>query len=232
MGAATRERPKGLLLLRGRPLIAWQIEAFARAGIEELAIVRGYRGAELRFEATYFDNPRWSDTGIVASLAAAEPWLALGPTVVSYADVVCAPEAVRTVARAEGDIALTYDTNWLELWQRRFADPLSDAETFHADAQGRLREIGRRPSRLEQVRGQYMGLFKLEPSGAARLLERYRALEARDRDRIDMTALFDLALRAGEEIRALPFDGWWCEIDRPQDLQIAEQTLARALPTS
>jgi hypothetical protein len=29
-----------------------------------------------------------------------------------------------------GDIALTYDKNWLNLWKKRFGDPLIDAESF------------------------------------------------------------------------------------------------------
>jgi len=223
MGAATRDRPKGMVRLHGRPLIAWQLEALRSQGIEDVAIVRGYRGDTLTFDVTYFENPRWSETGIVSSLARAESWLTAGPTIVSYADIVYAADALRQLLQVPGDLALTYDTNWLELWQRRFDDPLSDAETFRVDGEGLLREIGRRPERLEQVGGQYMGLLRLTPHGALRLLGRYHALEAGARERIDMTALLDILIREGELVQTAPFAGWWCEIDSLRDLTLAEE---------
>ena len=79
----------------GRPLIAWQLEALEGAGIEEIAIVRGYRGDALAFDLTYCENPRWAETNIVSSLARAESWLAAGPTLVTYSDIVYSIEALQ-----------------------------------------------------------------------------------------------------------------------------------------
>lgn len=231
LGAATSDRPKGLVELRGRPLIAWQLDALRSAGVEEVAIVRGYRGDALAFEATWFDNPRWAETNMVSSLACAEAWLAAGPCLVSYADIVYAPEAARILRDAPGDVALAYDTRWLELWRERFDDPLVDAESFRVDAAGVLREIGGRAESVDAIGGQYMGLLKLTPAGAARLLARHRALPGAERDRIDVTALLALLVREGEEIRAVPFDGWWCEVDSPSDLRVAEAIVARVPAT-
>ena len=230
LGALTDERPKGLVEVCGRSLIAWQLEALRSAGVEEVAIVRGYLGHAFPFETTYFENPRWAETSIVASLACAEAWLAAGPTLVSYADIVYSPDAVRRLRYAPGDVAIAYDTRWLALWRQRFEDPLSDAETFRVDAAGVLQEIGRRPASLEEVRGQYMGLLKLTPRGAGKLLARFRALDAHDADRLDVTALLDLLVGEGEGIRTVPFDGWWCEVDSSSDLRVAEEILERRPP--
>jgi len=231
MGAATRDRPKGMVALCGRPLIAWQLDALGRAGVEEIAVVRGYRGDALPFAVTYLENPRWAETSIASSLACAERWLAAGPTIVSYADIVYPPELLHRLIEARGDLVLAYDTNWLELWRRRFDDPLEDAETFRVDERGFVREIGGRPGSLAEIRGQYMGLFALSPRGSARLLGRFHALEGRERDRIDMTGLLGLLVREGEAIRTVPFDGWWCEVDSPADLLLAEEIAERASPS-
>lgn len=228
MGSETAARPKAMLVVGGRPLIDWQLEALRGAGIDEIAVVRGYRGAELAWDGPCFENPRWAETSIAASLACAERWLAGGPTVVSYADIVYPADAVRSLVRAPGDLAITYDTRWLALWSRRFEDALSDAEALQLDADGRVRAIGGRARRVEDVAGQYMGLFKLSRAGAARLLARLRALPAAEADRVDMTALFDLLLRDGEVLRGVPFDGWWCEVDRPADLALAQEIVGRA----
>ena len=39
----TSERPKCMVKLQGKPLIEWQLEALRAAGIDDIAIVTGYR---------------------------------------------------------------------------------------------------------------------------------------------------------------------------------------------
>src|SRR5271154_5280112 len=88
MGAVGDERPKCLVELEGRPLLERQVAALRRGGAESVGIVRGYRAERLQFPGlTYFDNPRWSETNMVMSLAAAAEWLRAGTVVVSYADI-------------------------------------------------------------------------------------------------------------------------------------------------
>lgn len=230
MGRHTDARPKGLAELRGRPLLAWQLAALREAGVRDVAIVRGYRGEALPFEATYFENPRWEATNMVASLACAESWLLEAPVLVAYADLVYAPEVVPLLRAARADVAVAYDPRWLALWRRRFDDPLSDAETFALREDGTLRTIGERPTSVAEVEGQYMGLTRLTPAGARELLSLWRSLDGDARDRMDMTGLFRIALDAGIPIGAVPFDGWWCEVDRPADLEVAAEVVpARAL---
>ena len=44
----TDDTPKPLLVVRGKPLIAWHLEALARAGVREAVINVSWRGAQLR----------------------------------------------------------------------------------------------------------------------------------------------------------------------------------------
>jgi choline kinase len=227
MGDETEARPKGMVELRGRPLIAWQLEALRGAGVHPVAIVRGYRADCLPFDVPTFDNPRWAETNMVSSLACAADWLLEGPTVVSYADLVYPPEAVAAVLDAPGDVAITCDPGWFLLWQQRFEDPLSDAETLRIDAEGRVVDIGRRPERLDEVEAQYMGLLKLTAPGAARLLAHHRALPGADRDRIDLTTLLRRSIASGDTVHAVRYRGWWCEVDSPSDLAVADRVVPR-----
>lgn len=50
--------------------------------------------------------------------------------------------AVRMLMDTNAELAITYDRNWRALWEDRFEDPLSDAETFRIDDNGDLLEIG------------------------------------------------------------------------------------------
>ncbi|MGH7836714.1 MAG: NTP transferase domain-containing protein, partial [Candidatus Binataceae bacterium] len=158
MGHLGDERPKCLVELAGRKLIELQIAALRRGGVDEIGIVRGYLAQMIDFPGLrYFANERWAETNMVTSLAAAAPWLRSGAVVVSYADIFYRSELVAGLAAAAGELVIAYDRAWRRLWTRRFADPLSDAETFRIDAAGQLLEIGGKTSRLEDIEGQYMG---------------------------------------------------------------------------
>ncbi len=235
MGALTREQPKSLTELLGQPLLDWQIGALRRAGIAQVAIVRGYKAELLeRPGAAYFANPRWSETNMVMSLACADAWLRESACIVSYADIVYPSGVVRALAASAGDIAITYDVNWLALWRQRFANPLDDAESFDVSADGLLLDIGRRVSSLEEVRGQYMGLLRFSPAGWASVARELAALTQAEQDRLDMTSLLRRLLAAWVAIRAVPVSAPWFEVDNPSDLALytrilGDPALAQAL---
>ncbi|MCC7047658.1 MAG: phosphocholine cytidylyltransferase family protein [Alphaproteobacteria bacterium] len=221
MVQATADRPKALVELGGAPLLDWQLAALRGAGIAEIALVRGYRGEAFADRGLrLFDNPRWAETNMVASLAAARTWLQAGPCVVSYADIFYPPEAVGRLMAAEGDIVLAYDPDWLALWSRRFADPLVDAETFRIDARGRVVEIGGKARNAAEIEGQYVGLFKLSPAGWRRIEAFVQSCPPERRARLDVTAMLAGLIAAGVEIRGVAIPGPWGEVDEPSDLAL------------
>jgi len=227
MGEVGEARPKCLVELGGKPLISRQIAALRGGGAEAVGVVRGYRAEMIEFpDLTYFENPRWAETNMVMSLAAAAPWLRTGPVVVSYADIFYPGELVRALARAPGDLVVAYDREWLALWSRRFADPLSDAETFRADESGRLLEIGKKTTRLAEIEGQYMGLLKFTPGVWARIETELAAMDPAMRDRLDMTGFLGRLLEAGVPISTLATCGQWGEVDNPSDLALYERMAA------
>jgi len=168
MGESTEALPKCLLRLYGKPLLEWQTEALRAAGIDPISIVTGYKQETLAFPGfKFFHNPRWQETHMVSSLCRASQWLERDTCVVSYSDIVYSADTVTRLLNAEGDIVISYDSQWLRLWRARFEDPLKDAETFRLDEQGRMLEIGGKTRNLEDIQGQYMGLLKFTPKGWA-----------------------------------------------------------------
>jgi choline kinase len=189
-----------------------------------VGVVRGYRADMIELpDLTYFHNERWSETNMVLSLAAAAEWLKLGPVIVSYADIFYRHELVRDLAAATGDLVIAYDRAWRSLWSRRFADPLADAETFQADASGRLIEIGNKTSSINEIEGQYMGLLKFTPRAWKDVEALLATLDALTRDRLDMTGLLQRLLRRNVTINTFGTDGQWGEIDSPGDLALYER---------
>ena len=226
LGPLTDERPKCLTPLAGRPLLAWQMDALGAAGIARIGVVRGYQAQQLeRPGLVPFDNPRWEQTNMVRSLECAGAWLSASPCIVSYADIVYAADAAARLAASPGDIAITFDTNWLALWSARFDDPLSDAETFRIDDTGRLVEIGGRAKHLDEVRGQYMGLLKFTPAGWASVTAYLGTLAPAAVDRLDMTSLLRALLAGGVRIDTVPVSDRWFEVDTARDLAVAEDSL-------
>ena len=130
---------------------------------------------------------------------------------------------MRDLAATSGDLVITYDRAWRSLWSRRFVDPLADAETFRADASGRLIEIGNKASSIDEIGGQYMGLLKFTPHGWKDVEALLATLDAQTRDRLDMTGLLQRLLRRKVAIGTIGTDGQWGEIDNPSDLALYER---------
>jgi len=228
MGGATADQPKCLTPLHGRTLLDWQLEALRGAGIESIGLVRGYMGEKLaRDGLRTFDNPRWAETNMVVSLACASAWLSCDVCLVSYSDIVYPAATVRALAAAESDIAITYYKDWRRLWEVRFRDPLSDAETFRLDDSGRLLDIGTRPRNLDEVQGQYMGLLRFTPRGWQWVEEALAGVEALQRDKLDMTSLLRMLLARGHPIAAVPVQEPWYEVDSQTDLELYQAMAMR-----
>lgn len=228
LGAVGEGRPKCLVPVAGRPLLEWQRQALEGAGIVERAIVGGYRAEQLpRAGWTSFVNPRWEETGVVASLRAASAWLLDKPCVVSYADIVYGPEVIAALRDTPGDVAITSYADWRALWTARFPEPLLDAETFEADPDGCLLTIGARPRHLDEIQGQFMGLVKLTPAGFERIVRHLEEVGPEAADRLDMTALLRGLIQAGYPVHSRSVNGFWYEIDNASDLELFPAWAAR-----
>jgi choline kinase len=221
MGELTADQPKCFARLKGRRLLDYQLAALRGAGIDEIAIVRGYRGECFTEPVHYFENPRWAETNMVQTLACAAAWLAEAPCVVSYSDIVYSAETVHRLVADPAALAIAYDPDWLPLWSKRFAHPLDDAESFNRHADGSLADIGRRVERLEEINGQYVGLLKFTPD-SWRAVSTYLSELGPAADKLDMTSLLRAGLARGWRIATVPVAGTWGEVDAASDLAIYE----------
>ena len=64
MKELTEEIPKCLLEVKGKALLDRQVESLKEAGIDEIAIVTGYKREPMidRCLSIKFNNPRWAET--------------------------------------------------------------------------------------------------------------------------------------------------------------------------
>jgi choline kinase len=220
----TDEQPKCLVELRGKSLLDWQLLALRDAGIREIAIVTGYKRELLADRGLHeFHNPLWDQTNMVSSLACAADWLQIEPCIVSYSDIFYSASAVTALIKSGAELAVTYDENWRQLWEKRFGDPLLDAETFRLNQDGTLAEIGDKPNTVEEVEGQYMGLLRFTPASWREVCRIRAALSQDECDRMHMTGTLQRVIEERRiPIEAIPYDGDWGEVDSEEDLAACE----------
>ncbi|HBB25809.1 MAG TPA: nucleotidyl transferase [Bacteroidetes bacterium] len=222
MGSHTDEKPKCFTKVGGERLVDRQIHAMHEAGLSEIGIVTGYLcGLFEEFRFPTFQNTRWAETQMVQSLRCAHEWLESDTVIVSYSDIFYEPRAIASLMNCDYDVAITYDTNWYELWHRRFEDPLSDAETFSFDADGYLNEIGGKPNAVSDVQGQYMGLLRFTPHGWSVITDLLNSLSATEQDRIHMTGMIQKLLQQHPRfVGTVPYSGKWGEVDTIDDASL------------
>lgn len=231
----TDDRPKCLVELAGRPLLAWQIDAARRSGIADIVVVGGYKVEQLRaFDVEVVENPDFATTNMVRTLFRARALFGDG-FVMAYGDIVYAPHVLEAVIASTEFIAVATDDAWRSYWEQRFADPLSDAESLVRDSSGAIREIGRKTSEIGRIQSQYIGMVAFRGSGVASLASAYDAAQAddlngrlpfsgrRSLDQLYVTDLLQGLIDRGDRVASVPILGGWVEVDSVSDLALAER---------
>jgi len=114
LGDRTTSVPKPLVDLGGRPLIAYTIEALEAAGIEEVVVVTGYLGDQVREALTgavrtplrFVSNPRYLQ-GASLSLAAAREACGDEPFVLTVSDHLFGPDLIHALLASAAPIGAT-----------------------------------------------------------------------------------------------------------------------------
>lgn len=225
LGGLTQRCPKSLVKLLDIPLIDYVIRAMRSSGIEEIAIVTGYRAHEFNsYSEKKFHNSKWKENNIFGGLLCANEWLNQYECIVSYADIFYNSSFIKPLLNTESDLALAYDPDWLELWSKRFKRPEEDAETFSLQKGNVfLAGIGEKIYNLSNVEGQYIGLFKITPKGWGDILEVMSATEGALAEHCDMTQVFRCMLSDEKKIEAVAVSGPWGEVDNESDLRLYEE---------
>jgi choline kinase len=219
--------------LAGRPLLDWTLDAATACGLDDVRVVGGFGIDHLRsYPVTLLENPAWATTNMVQTLAVAEAAWGDG-FVMSYGDIAYRPAVLAAVLDAAAPVAVAVDLGWRPYWEARFDDPLADAETLRLGTGGTIATLGGRPTTLDEIEGQYIGLVAFRGEGVAALRATWRraqddaaagrpVLGRRETLRaLYMTDVLDELASAGL-VHAVPIEGGWVEIDRPPDIAVAE----------
>lgn len=220
------EDPKCLIEIGGVSLIERQIQTLRTTGIDDIAIVVGFRAEHVRErcgpDLTYIENELHTSTNSLYSLWLARDLLREG-FVVLNADVFFHSQMLADLMSAQHENALlvSYEPNV----------PLGDEEMKVKVRKGLVVEMSKEMDPAE-ADGENVGIVKFGSTGAALLIEKMDALVAAG-------GLKEWAPRAFQEfthvgqLHAISTRGYpWIEIDFPEDYRRATDEILAEIRTS
>lgn len=212
LGSILNGKPKCLLEVGGKTLIAHQVETLRALGVEQICVVVGY-GAAYVYEALDADisfvvNPRFADTNSLFSLWLAAAWIQ-GPFMLMNSDVLAHPDIYRRILESK-KTSLAYDST-----------SGNDEEEMKIQLRnGRLRAISKTMA-ADQADGENVGIIQLQAQEAEGVLrEADRLIRNGKTDHWSPAAIDGIVNQfdfRAVDISDLP----WTEIDFPADLERA-----------
>jgi len=242
LGAHTEEIPKCMVEVGGKPILGWVWQALASVGVEELVVIRGYRGDVLEnFVRTlgpqvhFVDNPEWQTNNVLLSMGCARRFFDQ-PTYVTYSDIIFTPAVARAAAGSSAEIGLVIDRDFRSIYEGRTEHPLDEGEVSDLMHDGSVARVGKRALPVPEAIGEYIGLARLGAGGARTVANTIDQLAARFAGREHepfqralsyrnayQTDLWQALIDGGVRIDPVLIDGQWREIDTGQDLDRARE---------
>ena len=233
----TQDIPKCMVIYQNKRIVDYIMEALNEVGIQEICIVGGYKFNVLKQHInTHYKgiqmvcNERYDSTNMVATLFCAKDFLLdcirqKQDLLVSYADIVYFSEIVEKLKACDYDLGIVVDREWKALWEKRFNNPLNDAETLKLSG-NKIIELGKKPKDYSDIEGQYIGLFRISHRFLSEVVRYYENLDrnamydSKDFDNMYMTSFLQLLIESYKNGCMVELFGNWCEIDFKSDLEV------------
>ena len=220
LGELVKDRPKCMVPIAGKPILAHILEAYRSANVRELVVVRGYAKDAVDVQgASYVDNDAYATTGEVASFVAAKASLD-GPCIVSYGDVVFKKYVLDELLETEGDFVIAVDSMPADSHRNRRADWVRCSEVHSRKTlleNVQLQEVMTDPTSFG-ITGEWTGLLKLSAVGARTVREMLDTWPENERDQASMPDLLRRLVREKKNVRVVYTRGGWLDVNTLGDV--------------
>lgn len=234
LGKLTQEKPKCLVEVGGETILSRQLHTLKACGATDISVVSGHFGHLISDpRVRNVPNPRFAEMNMVGTL------LNSGEldgdnldVVVSYGDIVYGVGVLQALLASQQDLSVVVDKDWLALWSERMTNPLEDAETLVLDDEGNITDLGKAPDSIEEIQGQYIGLFKISRNALPLFssvwgeLDRNSDYDGQDFMNMYMTTYLRELVNRRWVLKAVPIEGGWFEFDTPEDIVAFERLMA------
>lgn len=225
-----------MLPVGDKSIIQHQLHSLERAGVDDVSIIRGYAGHEIKIDkkVAFFENKQFERNNILESLFCAAPAIT-GNVVISYSDILFSHSVVEALLASTCDITVVVDKDWQRRYVGRTMHPVEEAEKVIVAKGGWVTNIGKHLKITQPIFGEFIGMLRLSVRGAAIFNEHYeRCKQLHHGKAFQQAATFSTAYLTdfiqdlsdrGERIGVCEISGGWIEIDTVEDLDRARTSL-------
>jgi phosphoenolpyruvate phosphomutase len=225
--AVTVDKPKVMLPIAGKPLLRRLVEAFKKEGINDITVVGGYRADAIDTSGIRLVvNEKHAQTGELASLAcAAKSFTA--DTVISYGDLLFRSYILRDLVESDSDFCVVVDSSQMPQagasnTDFAYCSTADDRALFGQKVWLDSVNSSASDAKIATPQGRWMGLLNVRGGGRERLVQMLETLKSRaDFDTLDMAALLNALVAAGERIEVQYVHGHWRGVNDLDELRRA-----------
>lgn len=219
LGPLSDDAPKPLVEVGGVPLIKRSIDILESRGVDDVTVVVGHKQDSIRQllggAVSYVTNQDYATTNNIVSMSVGAPAVEGHSFLYLHADIWYRPEIVDIVLEHPGEICFAVEQK-----------PCGDEEMKVRVENNLVVEADKGIAPADAF-GEWLGIVKFEPAGAAAFLAQVHQTIERSRTLYECAVVKDLAADGVmvhyADIGRVP----WVEIDFPEDLEYA-RGLARA----
>ena len=231
LGNQFEDMPKGLLDINGKSIIQRQITLFHEKKIDEIIIVTGPNSDKFNFEdVTYVEDKNYGENEVLGSLMATKN-LMNTEIIMTYSDILFDKAILDQVLNFQDNIGVSTEMNWLPTYQNRSQHPLSQADNVLIK-NGKITEIRKNMAKYlkNENLGEFFGIMHLSSAGAKNFVKVYDRLvkshtgpfhDAPSLKKAYLTDMLQELIDLNFDVKPILCKGVWCEMDTPEDLEIA-----------
>lgn len=233
LNAMTDHEPKCYVPIGGRRILDWLLEAFEIEGLDPPVFIGGYLMDVVRNDYpqfTFRHNVDWLNNNVLLSLFHAEQDMEDG-FICTYGDILFRDTVVRRALEHPGDIVLCVDTEWRNRYLDRTEHPEDDAEKVLVEGDRVVRIDRDAPA--EESSGEYIGVARFSPRGAALLREHFHRIREqfagkswpgeKPFEKAYLIHLLEEMIQQGVSVHCVTTAGDYLEIDTEQDYALANE---------
>ena len=233
LGTKILNFPKGLIKINNNSIMGIQLDLFKNKKIDNIIIITGPNADKFNFKnVTYINDTNHKKHDVLGSLMVAKSHMN-NEIVTTYSDIIFDEKILNSIMEFKGDIGIAVELNWEKRYINRDQHPKSEADNVIIH-NGEILKIKKNisESKDDQIIGEFIGLMKLSKEGAKIFKNKYSELEkthigkfhnAPSLERAYLTDMLQELINSGLKISPIIINGNWCEIDTPQDIEIAKK---------
>ena len=222
----TRERPKVMLPVNGKPLLKRLVERCRKQHIDSVVVVAGYKAEHIDVGGIdIVHNPRYAPTGEVASLNCARH-LFRDDLLVMYGDLLFRSYVLRGLMESDRELTVVVDSHYANSASSGTSDyaycSVGDDRSVWGQDVLLERISDQREQQGSAAHGRWLGMLRTRARGREWLERALDELaDTPDFDRLSVGDLLNHIVAQGHPVRVIYIHGHWLDVNSLRDLEQA-----------